>query len=324
MNYRRFGDTDLMVTEICFGPMRFTAKTVGNDEKSENGKRALLRALERGVNLIHSSYEYGTRWAIGEILRSHPKRHELHHIIKVPVPDGGDEGVFDPKKFRLRVEEALRDLHTDRIDVVQHLQRARPNTNDLRIPKIPAVVAPMVEVFEKLKEEGKVGYLTTFPYTPGFASEALKTGAYSGMVSYYNFIEMEMSEFFPAMEKNGQGFFCIRPLMSGLLTDGRVDRDQLAEGDRFHEARFDTAYERLGIVKSALADHVSSWTDFAIKFALSHPIVTSLIVSLNTPEQVDGVLDAADGNYPGEEVYEKVLGIFQKHGAVVSTTSLST
>ena len=130
MEYRRFGDSDLEVSEICFGPMRFAEKEEGEDEKSQAGQRALERAIERGVNFIHSSYEYGTRWSMGRVLREHPKRRELHHIIKVPVPDFEDEGQFDDAKFRLRIEEALRDLHTDRIAVVQHLQRRKPIEDD--------------------------------------------------------------------------------------------------------------------------------------------------------------------------------------------------
>jgi aryl-alcohol dehydrogenase-like predicted oxidoreductase len=316
MKYRQFGNTDLHVSEICFGPMRFSAKEPGDDDQSSTGKRALERALERGVNFIHSSYEYRTRWAVGQILKDHPQRHNLRHIIKVPVPDFDDGGVFDAAKFRLRVEEALRDLHADRIDVIQHLQRAQPNTDELRIPNIPDVHEPMIEIFEKLKEEGKVGYLTSFPYSPGFATEAMKTGNFSGMVAYYNSIEMEMAEFFEQMEAKGRGFFCIRPFMAGLLTDRRVDRSRLPEDDRFQNESWDAAYDRLETLQSALGEEMTSPTAFAVKFALCHPIVASLIVGLNTPEQVDGVLDAADGNYPNLMAFEKALEIFRAHGPV--------
>ena len=316
MKYRKFGVTDLEVSEICFGPMRFSSKDPGDDEKTRAGKRALERVIERGVNFIHSSYEYGTRWAMGEVLKDHPKRKELHHIIKVPVPDFDDDGVFDPAKFRMRVEEALSDLHADRIAVLQHLQRSKPNSDEGRTPNIPAVHEPMIEIFEKLKDEGKVGYLTTFPYTPGFATAALKTGDFSGMVAYYNLVEMEMAEFFADMEGKGQGFFCIRPFMAGLLTDRRANRECLPEGDRMLEENWQPAYERLKVIESALGVEIKSWTEFAIKFALIHPIVTSLIVGLNTPEQVDGVLDAADGNYPDRNVFDKALNILRKDGMV--------
>ena len=318
MQYRKFGDTDLEVSEICFGPMRFSAKTPGADRVSQTGQRALEYAIERGINFIHSSYEYNTRWAMSEVLKNHPKRHDLHHIIKVPTPDWDDEGIFDAAKFRLRVEEALRDLHTEHIDVLQHLQRARPNDDGLRIPNITTTHEPMLECFAKLKEEGKVSYLTTFPYTPEFAAKVIQTGVFSGMVAYYNPIEMEMAEFFPQMEKNGQGFFCIRPFMGGILTDHRANRSQLPVGDRFQKGRWDAAYKRLEALQTALGDEIRSWTDFTIKFSLCHPTVTSLIVGLNSVEQVNGVLDAANGDYPDRTVFEKVLNVCQQEGIVSS------
>lgn len=277
MQYRKFGNTDLEVSEICFGPMRFSAKSPDEGAQSQAGQRALEHAIERGINFIHSSYEYNTRWAMSRVLKDHPKRHDLHHIIKVPVPDWDDKGKFDAAKFRLRVEEALRDLHTEHIDVLQHLQRDRPNDDELRIPNIVATHEPMLECFSKLKEEGKVSYLTTFPYTPEFAANVMKTDVFSGMVAYYNPIEMEMAEFFPQMEANGQGFFCIRPFLGGLLTDRRANRSQLPTGDRFQDAGWDAAYKRMDALQATLGDDIGSWTDFAIKFSLCHPIVTSLI-----------------------------------------------
>ncbi|MBL4892776.1 MAG: hypothetical protein JKX91_13315 [Rhizobiaceae bacterium] len=72
MDYRRIGGTDLDVSVLCFGPMRSAAKD-GN-ETSKAGARALEAALDAGVNFLHSSYEYGTRRMMTEVLRGHPKR----------------------------------------------------------------------------------------------------------------------------------------------------------------------------------------------------------------------------------------------------------
>jgi aryl-alcohol dehydrogenase-like predicted oxidoreductase len=102
MKYRRLGGTDLDVSVVCLGPMRAAAKEPGTDEKSSAGELALRRPLDLGVNFLHSSYEYGTRWMMGRVLKDHPKRAELHHIIKVLVPDFTDGDRFDPAKFRLR------------------------------------------------------------------------------------------------------------------------------------------------------------------------------------------------------------------------------
>ena len=72
------------------------------------------------------------------------------------------------------------------------------------------------------------------------------------------------------------------------------------------------------LLQEALGVETESWTSFAIRFALIHPIVTSLIVGLNTPEQVDEVLDAAAGRYPDRAVFDRALEVFRTHGEVES------
>ena len=54
MHYRKFGNTELEVSEICFGPMRFSAKEEGDDDTSLAGQRALEHAIDRGINFILS------------------------------------------------------------------------------------------------------------------------------------------------------------------------------------------------------------------------------------------------------------------------------
>ena len=314
--YRRFGDTELEVSVICFGPMRFAAKEPGADAVSAGGMRALEQAIDRGVNFIHSSYEYGTRWAVGRVLKDHPQRAQMRHVIKVPVPEAGDGGRFDAAKFTVRIEEALRDLHADRIDVVQHLHRADPNVDAERLLQIPGVVEPLVEVFGRLRDQGKVGYLTTFPYSPGYAGKAIAMGAFDGMVAYYNSIELEMVQYFAQMQAAGQGFLCIRPYLAGLLTDERCDRDRLAAGDRFADPRWQPAYERLAVVENVLG-RPESWTRFAIHFALLQPLVTSLIIGLNSTTQVDQVIDVAEEDHGLEsDLVDRAAAIWRERGSV--------
>ena len=61
-----------------------------------------------------------------------------------------------------------------------------------------------------------------------------------------------MAGFFDAMQAAGQGFLCIRPFMSGLLTDRRVDRNALPADDRYRDESWDAAYARLELVRPPL------------------------------------------------------------------------
>lgn len=305
MTPRRYGRTDLHVSPICFGPMRFSERAPGDDPKSDAGERALTRALERGVDFLHSSYEYGTRWAMERVLKTHPKRAEIKHIIKVPVPDFKD-AAFSADKFRERVEEALRELHTDQIHVVQWLLRADPNDDGHRIPRIAECLDATLETFQTLKSEGKVRYLAPFPYTPGFAKAILDTGRMQGLVAYYNLLEMEMYPFLDTLERQGYGFIPIRPFLEGLLTDARIDPAHTPKGDRARDPSWASRYALLDKARAALGEEPPSWTDFALQFCLADPRVTSLVVGLNSERQVDQVCDAVETNPVGPDVPRRV------------------
>jgi aryl-alcohol dehydrogenase-like predicted oxidoreductase len=309
MKYRNFGNTDLKVSELCYGTMRYASKSGVKDETSVAGRRALEEAIERGVNFIHSSYEYKTRWLTGSVLENHPKRHELHHIIKLNVPEWG-VATFDKGEFRRQVEEALRELHTDRIAIVQHLQRGElrrelgycAEGEPKRLTDFDSVIEPLAEIFTKMKQEGKVDYLTTFPYTVGYAKRAVESGVFSGVVAYLNLLETEMFDLFAEMKKRGQGFIGIRGLMAGMLTDRRYDRATLPADDRFASDEYRRAYDQLDALRAEIKENVKSWTDLALRFSIADDTIASTVVGINSPEQLHGVLNAFDGPRPSAEL----------------------
>ena len=301
MKYRTYGNTDLLVSEICFGTMRYASKSKEMDEQSQAGARALEEAVDLGINFIHSSFEYGTRWLTGQVLGKHPKRHDLHHIIKSNVPDWG-EPAFDKAKFRGQVEDALRELNTDRIAIVQHLHRGTLDRElgycaegePKRLSEYDEVTEPLKEEFSRLQEEGKVGHLASFPYTVGYAQKVVEAGDFSGLVAYFDALETEMVDLFPKLESAGMGFIGIRPLAAGLLTDRRVNRDTLTDDDRMKDAQFDRFYDQLAKLKEQLLQEPKSWTAFALRFALSDPRIASTVVGINTPKQLRGALEAVE------------------------------
>ena len=313
MKYRRLGGTDLDVSVICLGPMRAAAREPGDDEKSRLGEHALRRAIEEGVNFIHSSFEYGTRWMMGRVLRDCPQRSELHHVIKVPVPDFKDGDRFDADKFRLRIEEALRDLHAERISVLQWMWRSAPNSDERRVPLLGRILDDVLESFERMRDEGKVGYLMAFPYTVACGKAAVETGKFAGLIAFYNPAEMEMAVLFDELEERKMGFVCIRPLYQGILTDQRSDQASLPEGDRFRDEKFRDDFAKRERIAEAFADEIgpAGMTSFAIRFALASEMVASVVVGLNTPEQTDGILAAVEKDFPDMEVVRKAQELWR-------------
>ena len=225
------------------------------------------------------------------------------------VPDWG-EPAFDVRAFRTQIEDALRDLQTDRIAVVQHLQRGtvprelgyRAEGEPQRVGEFDAMIEPLRAEFDRLKDEGKVAHLATFPYTVGYARRAIESGAFSGVVAYFNAPETAMYDLLPDMAARGMRFIGIRPLAAGLLTDRRVDRAPLASDDRLRDGQFDRLYDQLAELKKKLPHQPESWTRFAYRVALADPRTTSTVVSINTPEQLRAAIESVGEPYPEREL----------------------
>lgn len=316
MQYRQLGATDLRVSELCFGTMRYASKSGELDDTGKAGRRALEEAIERGVNFIHSSYEYRTRWLTEQTLASHPRRNELHHIIKVNVPDWGDEA-FSEGAFREQIHTALKELHTDRIAVVQHLHRGTlpreigysEKGEPKRMSEFDAVTHPLVEAFGRLQNEGKVGHLISFPYTVGYAKQVIESGLFAGIAAFFNPLETEMMELFAAMEKKGMGFIAIRPLAAGLLTNSRASRDTLPADDSRHESSWDRLYDQLGELRQRLDHEPEDWSAYAIRFSLSSPVVTSSVLGINRPDQLESALGALQSQPIGIDQQKVAQGL---------------
>ncbi len=312
MDFRRLAGTDLNVSVLCFGPMRAAAKTPGADPRSQAGARALAAALDAGVNFVHSSYEYDTRWMMNGVLKDHPKRHDIHHVIKLPVPDWKDENRFDAVKFRLRVEEALRDLSAERIAVLQWMWRTDPNDDEHRIALLPKIIDEVSATFEKMRDVGKVGHLFNFPYTTQAAKAAMETNAFSGTIAFYNPIEMEMQPLFTEMSEKDMGFLCIRPLYQGILTDGREILDDLPDGHHLKKPENAAEFAKRQVMAQVFANEINgSMTRFALRFPLFSERIASVITGLNTEAQVLQAVSYLDGIKPQPEVTEKALQLWQ-------------
>ena len=317
MEYRQLGPSDLNVSVICFGPMRCASREPGEDERSKKGEQALRHALDLGINFLHSSYEYGTRWMMARVLKDHPKRTEIHHVIKVPVPDAMDQDRFDESKFRMRIEQALRELHADRISVIQWMWRSSPNEDARRLPLLAQIIDDVTAAFERLRDEGKVSLLMTFPYTVACGRAAIATGRFSGLIAPYNLLETEFADLFDELTQRQMGFIPFRPLYQGLLTDQRAVQSSLARSDRCAEPAYTAAYERLRAIQATFAEDIGpSMTSFAIRFTLAHPAVASLVVGMNSIDQVNGVIKALDQKIPSQDIVERVRKIASTESAL--------
>src|ERR687894_2770920 len=120
MRYVEFGQTDLVVSAICFGTWQ-----AGGDWGAPQGddlKAAIRRALELGINFFDTAQAYGfgaSERVLADALWERTRREDVIIATKGGLRMDGDRLVRDAGKQWLRkgVESSLDSLKTDYIDL---------------------------------------------------------------------------------------------------------------------------------------------------------------------------------------------------------------
>ena len=212
MQQRKFGNTDLMVSVIglgCYG----MSGVYGPADDAEF-IATIRRALDLGINFLDTSASYGqghNHRLIGEAIRGRGQDVVIHSKSGSPR-DGNPEGVRgggDPRYLRRTLEESLRNLGIERVDVFC-MSRVDPH-----IP-VEESVGAMAEFIK----EGK----TRFISLSECSAESLRRGdAVHPLAS----LQMEYSLFSRDAEPQGQIAAC-RELGMALMAYGVVGRGMLS------------------------------------------------------------------------------------------------
>ena len=203
---------------LAFGPMRLAEKGLDLRQTVD----LLLRLADGGVDTFHSSREYDSHAlfcaGLAGLRRARAGLRPVH-VVKLGVPHF-DEGRFRAARLTALVDEQLRALGTERLDVVQWLVRHNPNRDAPRLAVLADAAAEVAEAAAALKRAGKIGALAAFPYSRSFAEAALAYDWLDGLVDYLNPYETESAALLDRLD--GRGFVALRPFAAGRLRDVEV------------------------------------------------------------------------------------------------------
>jgi aryl-alcohol dehydrogenase-like predicted oxidoreductase len=285
MRRRELPGTDITLSQVCFGSMRFLPERITEKE----GIRLLTELVENGITTIHSSHEYESHSyfckLLSEFTKENPSRH-LEHLIKLPAPHFKDKS-FSKIKFIQLVEEQLTALGTEQIAVVQWLLRHEPNVDQFRLPLLEKCTEELREAWVSLKESGKVGALYSFPYSNNFAASVLDLPLCGGLMDYLNLIELDKVPLLPNLVENNQGFIAIRPFFAGKINE--IDQCQ----------------------KNILLQvfNESDLNNIAIQFPLLHPAVITEVVSFSSLDHLENIIENTSKLNPNQALFNDVLSI---------------
>jgi len=262
-------------------------------------QRVVDAALEAGLNFFDTADIYGgtrSEEYLGRALG--PRRSQVLIATKFGLPLDDERKGARPEYIRRAVEDSLRRLDTDYIDLYQ---LHRPD------PEVP--IADTLGALDQLVRSGKVRALGCSNFNVeqlNASAEAAHRGSLAPFVSVQNEFSLlkrdDEQTVLPAAERAGLAYLPYFPLASGLLSGKYRSGEPTPEGTRLTAPasglrdRF-LKPEHLAIA-AKLEDyaraHGHSLLELAFSWLLSHRAVASVIAGASTAAQVKANAAAAN------------------------------
>lgn len=298
MKYRTLGKTGYSVSEIGFGAWAIGGTWWG-DQDDNDSIRALHEAIDRGVNFIDTAAGYGdghSERLIGQVLKE--RSEEIKVATKTPLKFPGTwppspydnwEERYGEAYLRENVEQRLRNLDVECLDLLQLHTWTRAWNSD---PK-------PFEVLRKLQAEGKIAKIGVSTPEPdqNAVIDLMRDGWVDSVQVIYNIFEQEpAAELLPVAKEHNVGII-VRVAMEEAALTGKFSKDTVFPEDDFRSKYF--AGDRLGRVvdrvekiREDFPDH--NLAELALRFALQHPAVSTVIAGMRNPRQVELNVPVAD------------------------------
>ena len=285
------GRTGVEVTRLGYGAMELMDGLRGRSIEAAPAKRVLNAVLDASINFIDTSPDYGnSETLIGEAISHRRDQYFLASKCGCPINQrrsaSGERPphVFTRQNIRACVEQSLKRMKTDHLDLVQfhhNPTRAVLEEND------------SVAELDALKAEGKIRFTGMSGDLPNLR-EQVRMGVFDAFQIPYSLAHPEHHEWITRASRAGAG---------------TVIRCDVGRGIRAvpAHANFDDLLNGVSML------------EFLLRFTLSHPHVSTTIVGTMNPDHLaDNVRAAGKGPLP-DDVYEEAKR--RVSGLIISSES---
>ena len=259
-----------------------------DDERSVTTIRT---ALERGINLIDTAPVYGfghSEEVVGKALEGVRDQAVIATKVALDWSDGGPRRNSTPARIRQEIEDSLRRLRTDRIDLYQ-----------VHWPDPLVPIEETAAELEKLRQEGKILAIGVSNYSTDQMDAFRKAAPLASVQPPYNLFERAIeTDVLPYARDNGLAVLGYGALCRGLLS-GRMNSSTTFDGDdlrksdpKFKAPRFAQYLAAVEALKNLARErHGKSVLALAIRWVLDQG-PTIALWGARRPDQLDGIDEA--------------------------------
>ncbi len=305
MNHPLLGSTGVRVSPLCFGTMSF-----GADADEAMSAAMFARVRDRGITFFDCANVYSGGRAeeiLGRLMAG--CRDELVITSKVAGeagPGANDRGL-SRRHIMLAVEDSLRRLNTDRIDVY-FVHQIDPYTQ----------IEQTVRALDDLVSQGKILYPAVSNWAAWQIATALGISAREALARFeviqpmYNLVKRQAEvEILPLARAEGMAVVPYSPLGGGLLTgkygtQSRPSAGRLIENERYADRYSKSSDYETAEAFTAIAEELGlPPATLAVAWVMANAAVTAPIIGARHVEQLEASLAALDVDMT-PELYDRI------------------
>jgi aryl-alcohol dehydrogenase-like predicted oxidoreductase len=324
MEHRPFGQTGLDVSAIGYGCWEIGGGY--GDVEEADFQRAVARSLDLGVNCFDTAEGYGmgaSERALGRALGG--RRDEAIIVTKFGMNYRDKPNLRDSSRERViaSIDKSLKNLATDYVDVYL-----------VHWPDRETPFEETMSALDDIVREGKVRFvgLSNFKLDEIEACMAVRR---VDVVQYgWNMFDRRMQrDILPYCQEQGIGFMAYGSLAFGLLTGTFTEDHDFGGTDwrarqgnmgtikmfaaLFGPEKFKDNVRAVEELKEIAARYDKSLPQLALRWAISHPAVSTALVGCRNVTEVEDNVGAIGWEISAKDLVA-IDAIFERHG--VDTT----
>lgn len=300
------------VVRIALGTWAIGGSMWGGPD-DDNAIKTIHAALDNGINMIDTAPVYGLGHAeevVGKAI--HGKRDKIVLATKVGLNWDKSGKMFrdsSPKRIHQEIEDSLRRLNTDYIDLYQ-----------IHWPDDKTPVKETAQAMEKLRQEGKIKAIGVSNFSTKQIEEFRQYAELAAIQPPYNMFERGIEDdILPYAEKHKLAELCYGSICRGLLS-GKMTKDTKFTGDdlRKSDPKFQPPlFEHYLNATKELADYAKNTYNktilaLAVRWVIDRYQGNIALWGARKPQQIEGVQDALGWRLTKQD-YEAIDKILAKH-----------
>jgi len=305
MEYTRIPNLNEEISRVALGTWAIGGWMWGGTDEDQS-IRTIHAALDKGINILDTAPVYGfgrSEEIVGKALARDGKRRGVLLATKVALEwDAENNSVWrnsSPQRIQKEVEDSLRRLQTDSIDIYQ-----------IHWPDPQVPLAETAGAMQDLRRQGKIRAVGVSNFSPEQMQEFSRECPLNSCQPPYNIFERDIEkDILPYCKEHNIGLLTYGALCRGLLT-GKMSPETTFEGDdlrnvdpKFQEPRFSQYLRAVEALQGLARKFDREVIHLAVRFILDKGVNIALWGG-RRPEQMDALDQVFGWELSGEDMQE--------------------